>query len=298
MVAHIICKYLVDKGQITSEQYAQIFEEQKKVRVKLGLIAVAEGLMMQMEADEVNHLQAVMDKRFGDIAVEQGYLTEKEVDYLLMKQGSEYLLLAQTLEDLKLMTLDQLEQQLFNYMNENNWGISDLEDLKSNDVDRILPLFIPMEASRCIDLAGVAMRMLLRRIDSNVFPLKGYVTDSFQANHYAIQNVEGGKVFSCAVAGMEDELILIAENYSKETFHEVDEDVVDAVAEVINCINGLYASSLSQAGVILELLPPEYGLEPKELYGENLLVFPMVIQNKTIHFVISMGSNLNKRQKG
>ena len=68
----------------------QILNEQQKVRVKLGLIAVAEGLMTQEEADRVNQLQAVMDRRFGDIAVEKGYLTEGQVNSLLKKQGNAY----------------------------------------------------------------------------------------------------------------------------------------------------------------------------------------------------------------
>lgn len=292
MVTYIAGNYLMDKGYLSKEQLAFVLEERKKVRVKLGLIAVAEGMMMQMEADEINQLQMVQDKRFGDIAVEQGYLTEKEVDYLLMKQGNEYLTLAQTLEDNKLMTLEELEEHMLELTTENSWGMSGLEDLKSNDLNRILPLFIPDEAERYIDLAGIVLRMIVRRIDSNVYPLKAYLTNSFQANHYAMQSVEGQKVFSCAIAGMEDEVVILVEKFLHESFEKVDDDVLDAAAEIVNCMNGLYASALSQAGVVMELLPPEYGTGPLEIQGEPLLVLPMVIQDKILHVLISMGSQL------
>ena len=72
MVANIVGNYLIENQLLTTEQLRDLVREQRKVRVKLGLIAVAEGLMTQEEADKVNRLQTVMDKRFGDIAVETG----------------------------------------------------------------------------------------------------------------------------------------------------------------------------------------------------------------------------------
>ena len=60
MVSSIVGGYLIEKGLITKEQFRDLLGEQQKVRVKLGLIAVAEGLMTQEEADKVNQLQAVM----------------------------------------------------------------------------------------------------------------------------------------------------------------------------------------------------------------------------------------------
>ena len=75
MVEYIFGRYLVSSGRITDVQLDTIVEKMDSVRVKLGLIAVAEGFMSLKQAEEVNRLQATMDKRFGDIAVEKGYLT-------------------------------------------------------------------------------------------------------------------------------------------------------------------------------------------------------------------------------
>ena len=36
-------------------------------------------------------MEAIMDKRFGDIAVEKGYLTSEQVSRLLGMQGNQYL---------------------------------------------------------------------------------------------------------------------------------------------------------------------------------------------------------------
>ena len=83
MINRLFGNYLVEAGKITQAQLDEVIETQKKVRVKLGLIAVAEKLMTPEQADEVNHLQAIMDKRYGDIAVEKGYLTDEQVGRLL-----------------------------------------------------------------------------------------------------------------------------------------------------------------------------------------------------------------------
>lgn len=51
-------KYLQDTGVITEEQYLDIIEANRKNRVKLGLIAVADGLITEEQADEINRIQA------------------------------------------------------------------------------------------------------------------------------------------------------------------------------------------------------------------------------------------------
>ena len=105
MFDQIFGNYLVHTGRISKEQLSEVIEHEREARVKLGLIAVAEKLMSQEQADEINHLQTLMDKRFGDIAVERGYLTEDQVAQLLKKQGNIYMLFVQTLIDEDVMTL-------------------------------------------------------------------------------------------------------------------------------------------------------------------------------------------------
>ena len=63
MVEYILGNYLVETGKITREQLQQVMSKQDSVRVKLGLIAVEEGLMTMEQADEVNRMQAVMDQK-------------------------------------------------------------------------------------------------------------------------------------------------------------------------------------------------------------------------------------------
>ncbi len=66
--------YLLEKNKISQSQYEDIMLQQKTSRAKLGFIAVSEKLLTTKQAEEVNEIQKQKDRRFGDIAIEKGYL--------------------------------------------------------------------------------------------------------------------------------------------------------------------------------------------------------------------------------
>lgn len=295
MISNILGSYLVEKGRITAEQLQEILDEMTKVRVKLGLIAVAEGMITPEQADKINRLQAVLDKRFGDIAVLKGYLTEKQVDELLKLQGNPYLAFAQSLENLGMMSFAQLDEVMKEYQAENELTNSSMEDLKSDDVDRILPLFLPSDATEYLDLAGVVLRTIMRCVDDHVMPLKAYFDTELKAEQGAMQLVEGQKSVICGFAGNGQALLPTASYFGHEDFQTVDMDALDAVAELINCINGLYASALSQQRIEMDLCPPEFSDSIDGFYGEKMLVFPMVIYGETVNVILAIGNSLEMR---
>ena len=60
MIQQLFGDYLVKTGKLSETQLQTVFDCQKKVRVKLGLIAVAEKLMTPQQSDELNRLQAFL----------------------------------------------------------------------------------------------------------------------------------------------------------------------------------------------------------------------------------------------
>ncbi len=288
MVSSIVGNFLVEKGLITKEQLRDLLSEQQKVRVKLGLIAVAEGLMTQREADKVNQLQTVMDKRFGDIAVEKGYLTEWQVSTLLKKQGNSYLAFAQALENQQLMTVEQLEQYMLDYQFEHHLVASDIEDIKSDDVDRILPLFLPVGGEKYLNMAGTAVRTLMRCVDTELYPGMAAIVSEVPADNAAIQKMEGTPGITCGMAGKGDDLLYAASTFGQEDFPEVNEDALDAVGELLNCINGLYASAASKDGISLELLPPEFKTGIEKTESKEMLLLPVYMKGSCVNFLIAI----------
>lgn len=294
MVSSIVGNYLIEKGLLTGEQFRDILNEQQKVRVKLGLIAVAEGLMTQEEADRVNQLQAVMDRRFGDIAVEKGYLTEGQVNSLLKKQGNAYLAFAQAMENQQLMTIEQLEQILLDYRCENNFTASDMDALKSDDVDSILPLFLPVDSEAYYGIAGTAVRTLMRLVDTGLYPDKAYIMQKTEDENGALQKVEGEKGFVSALGGKGNALQFTASVFGQEKFTSVDEDALDAIGELLNCINGLYVSECKD-GSSLELMPPSFKTGIQGFESRKMLVLPIHIKNDCVDLMIAIGDEIEMK---
>ena len=294
MVSSSVGNYLMEKGLLTGEQFRDILNEQQKVRVKLGLIAVAEGLMTQEEADRVNQLQAVMDRRFGDIAVEKGYLTEGQVNSLLKKQGNAYLAFAQAMENQQLMTIEQLEQILLDYRCENNFTASDMDALKSDDVDSILPLFLPVDSEAYYGIAGTAVRTLMRLVDTGLYPDKAYIMQKTEDENGALQKVEGEKGFVSALGGKGNALQFTASVFGQEEFVSVDEDALDAIGELLNCINGLYVSECKD-GSSLELMPPSFKTGIQGFESRKMLVLPIHIKNDCIDLMIAIGDEIEMK---
>ncbi len=289
MVGYILGNYLVDTGKITKGQLQDILDGAGKVRVKLGLIAVAEGCMTAAEAEEVNRLQAVMDKRFGDIAVENGYLTEEQVNMLLKKQGDEYMVFLQTLVDLDVMDMTAAEQVLLEYQKEKNLTDAECEDIKSGDIDRILPIFLPKEAGAYQELIGVAVRTMIRCVDREICLDQGIMADSINGRNGSFQTMEaedGGKI---CVGLLEENggFVTTASLFAGEELFQLDEDALDSCAELLNCINGIYASAKSREGVELELLPPDMYQEDVELRGEQpICILPVMVKGKKMRLVV------------
>ncbi len=292
MIASIVGNYLKDVGWLSEEQLHDLLVEHRKVRAKLGIIAVAEGLMTPEETDRVNRLQAIMDMRFGDIAVEEGYLTEGQVETLLKKQGNAYLAFAQALENQQLMLIEQLEQLLIDFQYDNNFTSSDMEKLKADDIDQILTLFLPLEGAKYEKIASIAVRTVMRLIDADVCVGRGYLAKRREIQNGALQEVTGKEGFTTGFVGRGNALCKMASAYAEETFNVVDEDALDAIGEVTNCINGLCATAMEHIDSTLDLCPPTYSTEAEAVVSEEMLVLPLRVLGSKLDFVIALGNRI------
>lgn len=286
MVGYLLGNYMVDEGIMTAEQLSQVISKQEEIRVKLGLIAVSEGMLTLDQADAINRMQQVMDKRFGDIAVEKGYLTEAQVGSLLKMQGNEYLTFAQTLVDEGIVTMDKLQTILKNYQVENGFTNTELEAVKSGDADKIVPLFLPRGAEEYQEVVTVALKTLVRCIDRHAYPMCGKLANVFDLEKPVSQELIGKESWKVGFADEEGGLCSLASMFAKEEFVVVNEDVQDAVGELLNCISGLFATAEGNKGIVLELMPPELG-ESGPVSGNDILVMPFGICNTTVNFVVT-----------
>lgn len=286
MVEYILGNYLVDTGKITREQLTQTLDKQDSVRVKLGLIAVAEGMMTLEQADEVNRQQALRDKRFGDIAVSMGCLTEEQVGKLLKMQGNNFLMFVQALVDSGCISMEGLEEVMKDFRQKNGYSNSEIDALKSDEVDRIVPLFIPEEGKEFTEIIATAVRTLIRIIDRHIYVGQAEMVDAFPAADLVSQGLKGEEGIIDALSEKDGALLNVCSIFGKEEFEKLDLDALDASGELLNCINGLYASSLSRDGRFLELMPPEYE-DINAKTQKKICRIPIFIGNQGFYFTVA-----------
>lgn len=287
MVEYILGNYMVSKNKISKEQLIDTINKQEQVRVKLGLIAVSEGMITLEQADEINRLQTMCDKRFGDIAIEKGYMTESQLDKVLKLQGNAYLVFVQALVDSGVLTLGEMEEILEDFRKENGFGTTDIEALKSNEAERIVPLFITADTEKYQDMIGVVVRALIRCVDRQAYLGKAEIVDEIDAGSFAVQQLEGEEGVLTAFVEEDGGMLRTASVFGREEFSEINEDVLDAAAEFLNCVNGIYTASPSGKVKKLELTPPVYYEDGGLISGETVCRVPLWVQNKKMYFVIA-----------
>lgn len=293
MFANILGDYLINKGLISESQFLNLKEEQTKTRVKLGLIAVSEKMITEKQADEINRKQAVMDKRFGDIAVELGYLTNEQVGRLLSLQGNPYMLFTQTASDMGIMTVAEIESAMGDFQKENGFTGADMDAIKSGDIDRIVPLFLPELPVHTKELIAVALRTLNRLITTDICIYKAAIINRYTGKGAALQKMNGDTDVFTAFSGNPEGVLVIADTYAGEIFDALDMDALDSAGEFINIVNGLFATSLSGQNIHVELLPPTL-LEGDVTMNseEGICKVPLLVNRKSVDLIVSVGNEV------
>lgn len=280
--------YLMEKGLITQAQFEEIMLKQQQTRVKLGLIAVSEKLLTAKQAEEINQLQKSMDRRFGDIAIEKGYLLEEEVTHLLNMQGNPYLQFVQVVTESAVLNADELSSHIEDFKKENQFSDSDLDALKSGDIDRIISIFNVTDSSLLNNLISLYLRNIVRFISNNLIIKKITKVNDYSFGALASQKMIGDHEFFIGIASLAEELITIANPFAKENYTVIEEDAFDAVCEFINCSNGLYASKLSHENVHIDMTPPLFYSDKKIISKGDIYIVPVVIDGAQSDLLVAL----------
>lgn len=289
MFSQFFGHYLLENQKITAEQFSSCMNYIKANRVKLGLIAENEGLLTRNQANELNYLQMQSDKRFGDLAVEKGYLTDADVSYLLGRQGNPYLIFVQALEEGRIMSREEIDTALTAFQTDNHLSDDEMKAIQDGDIDGFLPAFVEAEDPRYLSLIGLTLRNIVRFVSSYIRIDKGTFVSSLEAKYIAYQHTTGDYNGFLGFCCNDDGILALADGYAKEEFGSVDEDALDSVCEFTNCVNGLYATELSYQNISIDMQPPEFHFDGA-LQGEgDFYVLPVCINGSCMDLIVKLG---------
>ena len=286
MFSQFFGNYLLENRKITPEQYEACMNYIKANRVKLGLIAESEGLLTSSQVMELNYLQVQSDERFGDLAVKKGYLTESDVNYLLGLQSNPYLLFVQALDENNCLTHDEIDYNLTAFQKENDYSNSIMKAIRDGNIEGMLPAFVNIQDRRYLDLIGLALRNIIRFINTFLRIAPGEFISGRTHKYAAYQHTIGDYQCVLGFTGEDDGILMMADGYAKEDFGTVDEDALDSIAEFTNCVNGLYAAELSFQNIAMDMMPPKLSFdEPIDVNGEYYTL-PIYLEGKRSDLII------------
>ncbi|MBR4671254.1 MAG: chemotaxis protein CheX [Butyrivibrio sp.] len=292
MFDRLIGVYLLEQGLLDKNQLAEAYRMQESNRAKLGVIAVAEKLMSIAQAEQVNAMQASMDKKFGDIAVERGYLSEAQVSRLLELQGNSYLAFIQAIVDKGYITMEKLREVEEDYQALHGFTESDMAALKTGDVEKIVPIFLSTDDSVYRDMFSMGIKNMYRLVDNHMYVGKAYTVSAIKDEVLGLQKFHGDQTGVVAISGKYEDVQKMAIAYTKEEFIETKEDALDAICELINCINGLFATEQSRHDTRIELEPPNFYVSFPEATCEEMMVMPVYICGGEVKYLISVSKNI------
>ena len=293
MLDRLIGYYLVERGMLTKSQLFEAYKEQEFNRAKLGVIAVAEKLMTIAQAEQVNMLQSSMDKRFGDIAIEKGYLSQAQVGRLLELQGNSYLAFLQAIVDKEYLTMEQLESVEADFQRTRGFTVSDMAALKTGDVEQAVPIFLSTANPSYRSMFAMGIKNLYRLMDTHLCLGQAYTVDRLKDEVIGYQKFYGDRTATVAISGKYEDIRKVAIAYTKEEFIETREDALDAICELINCINGLYATEESKNDIKIELDPPEFRTTYTEVSSDEMMVLPVYTHGGEVKYVIAVSKDIS-----
>lgn len=291
MYTQFLGNYLLQKGIVNQDQLFTAMSRLSQTHVKLGTIAIHEGLMTAKEVDECLYVQTREDKRFGEIAVNRGYLSDEQVNDLLSKQTPDYILLGQNLVEDGAFSYEELERILFDYKNDTE--IYDLSlDVENQDTIRaiISKFFVLAEMPVSEDnimYLELMFNSLIRFVGEDFSPLTPMVLDEYPVTFGVSQAIASDREYITHVDCDRETAIAFASRYAKEDFSEFDEYVIAALEDFLNLHNGLYIVNMSNTtSKSITLSPPEITMEGVISGANKAVDFPVAYPFGTIHLII------------
>ncbi len=212
---------------------------------------------------------------------------------ILSKQASPYIKFIQVLEEVTGIKQDKIELYIEDFRKSIGFTFDELESLKSEDIDSIVPMFAYAANPYVTRIAALALRNITRFVTDNYYIGKIEHVNNFDYRAFSGQQCEGdiNTVIGFAVKDDPDGFIKIAAGYSKRGAYTLGLESYDAVGEFVNCIDGLFSSALSAENIEVEILP-QFSYENQIAKG-SAYVLPIYINGKEVSLYIAVDRDVS-----
>ncbi|MGH7817956.1 MAG: chemotaxis protein CheX, partial [Candidatus Binatia bacterium] len=208
-----------------------------------------------------------VDKRFGELAMSLGLLTETQIDELLQKQASQRIHLGEALIVKGYISVDMFERELKEFKKEEEKLNSQLNAAFNTIANKeIVQTFTVLMVMMFNDFGG-QQDIKVEQCETGKEKVRLFRWVISQK--IAGENVE----FNCLLSVPPKLLLQMASTMLDRKISAPDDLALDATKEFVNIANGNACAKLAEDGVTLTMLPPE-------VYETTMK--PYLFQNKEI----------------
>jgi CheY-specific phosphatase CheX len=288
MLNRLFGNYLVEKQQITQQQLDDLLPVQKDFKAEVETIAVINKVMTTSIAQELLNQIDKGNERFGEKAIDAGYLTDDKLDQILTYQSNSFMKFIQSLLDKELINLEQINPSLSEFQQLGGYNDEQMASLIHDDLEECINIFVPLKSAPLKDLTLTLVQTIRRLIDRDMYLDKAYTARSLQLDKYACQMIVGDMHIKVYISAPDNGLLAIANHFTGDTYETVNDDALDNVGEFINCVNGLFATNLSYDDISVDMNSPEYSQEGPFISNEKLYVIPIYANGYSFRAVLEV----------
>ncbi len=270
--------------------YAQFFGNYLLSR---GIVTKEQLMRAMQEVDRVIILQTHQDKRFGELAVSQGYLTEQQVIELLRAQTPDFLLLGQFLVDDGIFTIEEFQDIIIDYQSESEIDDFSYSDETIDQIHRMIENFFVLTeralSSNEVSFIKLLINNLIRFIGDDYTPVSPSPCKEYPTNFCVSQQLIGDFSVRTYIDMPQDACIEFASRYVGEPFQEFDEYVRSSLNDFLNLHNGIFSVNMSnERSIELELAPPVTETDELLTFEKETYLLPIVYPFGMIHFIFEI----------
>ena len=288
MLNRLFGNYLVEKQLLKQEQLDDLLPVPKDLKAEVETIAVINKVISSATAQELLKQIDKSAERFGETAIDAGYLTDEKLDEILTYQSNAFMKFVQELLNANVLGMEQVNPLLDEFQQNGEFSDAQLSSLIHDDLEQCVNIFVPLKANRLKEFVLTMIRTIRRLIDCDAYLDKAYTDHSLQLDKYACQTIAGDLHIRVYISAPGNGLLAIANYFTGDTYEAVNEDALDNVGEFINCINGLFATNLSYDDVSVDMNAPEYALDGPFISNEKLYVIPIHANGSSFRAVLEV----------
>ncbi len=288
MLNRLFGNYLVEKQLLKQEQLDDLLPVPKDLKAEVETIAVINKVISSATAQELLKQIDKSAERFGETAIDAGYLTDEKLDEILTYQSNAFMKFVQELLNANVLGMEQINPLLDEFQQNGEFSDAQLSSLIHDDLEQCVNIFVPLKANRLKEFVLTMIRTIRRLIDCDAYLDKAYTAHSLQLDKYACQTIAGDLHIRVYISAPGNGLLAIANYFTGDTYEAVNEDALDNVGEFINCINGLFATNLSYDDVSVDMNAPEYALDGPFISNEKLYVIPIHANGSSFRAVLEV----------